>query len=437
MTSSDRTSRETGSHRMWLMLALFFVAILAPSPGMGAAPPADEYRLEPGDVIAVSIAAIAGFRENATIGIDGTITLPLAGEVRVGGEPLAAATKKIAARLNGKVYRQAAPGGGEVSHLILGNDVMTTIIQYRPVYVMGDVAKPGEYPFRPGLTVRQAVALAGGYGLARLGVGNPWIANVDLQSDYAVLHDQLAREEARIWLLHEDLADLGGDKASVVLPPVHDPSGQFMKTAKRELASRIASRTAEKASYQAAIDKAGQQLLILQRKEVEDDEGSQADESEFKQVKSLFDRRLSTAMRLSESRRAALLSSDQYLQTVVEISNLQRQRDLSERLLKKVDNDARVAALTELQAANLAVTQTKARLAAASKKLVLMGAMQTEVAHGEQTPRIVIHRKIEERQAELAASPDETLMPGDVVDVTVPFNGAPMSAAAWPANGPG
>lgn len=437
MTSNGRTSRETGGLRLWLMLALFSVAILAPSSGRSAAPPASEYRLEPGDVIGVSIAAIAGFRENATIGIDGTIVLPLAGEVKIEGETLAAAAKKIAALLNGKVYRQSAPGGEEVSHLILGNEVVTGIVQYRPIYVMGDVARPGEYPFRPSLTVRQAVAIAGGYGLARLGIGNPWIAGVDLQSDYTTLRDQLAREEARVWRLHKELAELGDGPASVPLSPMHDPTGHFMKTAKRELASRIASRTAEKASYQAAIDKAGQQLLILKQKQTEDEEGMQADDSEFKQVRGLFERHLSTSMRLAEARRAALLSSDQYLQTVVEISNLERQRDMSERLLKKVDNDARVAALTELQNANLAITQISARLAGASKKLVLMGAMQSAFEHGEQPPRIVIHRKVGGRQAELSASPDEELMPGDVVDVTVPFNGAPPAATAWLANGPG
>ncbi len=36
------------------------------------------------------------------------------------------------------------------------------IIEYRPVYVTGDVAKPGEQRYTPGLSVRQAVSLAGG-----------------------------------------------------------------------------------------------------------------------------------------------------------------------------------------------------------------------------------------------------------------------------------
>jgi hypothetical protein len=37
------------------------------------------------------------------------------------------------------------------------------VLQSRPVYVLGDVQKPGEYPFRPGVTVLQAVSFAGGW----------------------------------------------------------------------------------------------------------------------------------------------------------------------------------------------------------------------------------------------------------------------------------
>lgn len=38
-----------------------------------------------------------------------------------------------------------------------------TVLQSRPVYVLGDVQKPGEYAFRSGVTVLQAISLAGGY----------------------------------------------------------------------------------------------------------------------------------------------------------------------------------------------------------------------------------------------------------------------------------
>ena len=37
------------------------------------------------------------------------------------------------------------------------------VATYAPFYIRGEVKKPGEFPYKPGLTVADAVALAGGY----------------------------------------------------------------------------------------------------------------------------------------------------------------------------------------------------------------------------------------------------------------------------------
>ncbi len=41
-------------------------------------------------------------------------------------------------------------------------NVFVGIVQYRPFYIHGEVKKPGGYPYQPGMTVNQAIALAGG-----------------------------------------------------------------------------------------------------------------------------------------------------------------------------------------------------------------------------------------------------------------------------------
>jgi polysaccharide export outer membrane protein len=37
------------------------------------------------------------------------------------------------------------------------------VLKYRPVFILGEVSKPGEYPYQPGMTVLTAVAIAGGF----------------------------------------------------------------------------------------------------------------------------------------------------------------------------------------------------------------------------------------------------------------------------------
>ena len=48
-------------------------------------------------------------------------------------------------------------------NLVRNPSVAVEIIAYRPIYVLGEVNKPGQYPYQPGMTVVTAVAVAGGF----------------------------------------------------------------------------------------------------------------------------------------------------------------------------------------------------------------------------------------------------------------------------------
>jgi hypothetical protein len=126
-----------------------------------------EYKLQPGDKLAVSVTGVPNFREELLIGVEGTVILPLAGQIKINDLPLSEARTEIARALSNKTYQQMTNDGRQIEHLILPAEIVVTIVGYRPVYVSGNVAKPGEYPFRPGITVRQAVAVAGGYDLVK------------------------------------------------------------------------------------------------------------------------------------------------------------------------------------------------------------------------------------------------------------------------------
>ena len=80
---------------------------------------------------------------------DGTISVPLIGQVRVQGLTAAEITEELT-RLFANDY--------------LKNPAITvSVIEYRQFYINGEVKKPGGYSFRDGLTVERAVALAGGF----------------------------------------------------------------------------------------------------------------------------------------------------------------------------------------------------------------------------------------------------------------------------------
>jgi len=97
-----------------------------------------------------------------TIGPGGTLSLPLIGEVSAVNLRTDELANLISQRLQAKVGLAQRP------------DTAVQIIEFRPLYVMGNVSKPGEYPFRPGVTALQAISIAGGFyrpadiGLMRL-----------------------------------------------------------------------------------------------------------------------------------------------------------------------------------------------------------------------------------------------------------------------------
>ena len=85
-----------------------------------------------------------------SIGAAGTLSLPLLGEVSAAGATTAELASEIADRLKERIGLVESP------------DVSIEIIQFRPFYIVGHVEHPGEYPYRPGMNVLQALAIAGG-----------------------------------------------------------------------------------------------------------------------------------------------------------------------------------------------------------------------------------------------------------------------------------
>jgi protein involved in polysaccharide export with SLBB domain len=92
---------------------------------------------------------------------NGTISIAPVGDIPVNG----LSTKEIANQISERFVRAGISDKPGTS---------VEVLETRPVYVLGDVQKPGEYQFRPGMTVLQVVSLAGGWlrfndpGLMRL-----------------------------------------------------------------------------------------------------------------------------------------------------------------------------------------------------------------------------------------------------------------------------
>jgi polysaccharide export outer membrane protein len=134
------------------MFQMIVVLTLGIGPGRLEAQPAP-YAVGPGDVLQITIYAGGDKQEEFTDTVSpaGTINCPLVGEVRAGGMTPPKIAERLRERLARDYYRDP--------------QVLVSLKEYGgQIHILGEVRRPGLYPFRAGLTALSACALAGGFG---------------------------------------------------------------------------------------------------------------------------------------------------------------------------------------------------------------------------------------------------------------------------------
>ncbi|WP_171946481.1 polysaccharide biosynthesis/export family protein [Hyphomicrobium sp. CS1GBMeth3] len=412
--SSQVSAVKSRTHRCVQTVVATLASILLLTPAF-----ADEYRLSPGDTIEFSTVATPDLRTRAPIRLDGRVTLPLVGDIEVAGLTLEQLNVKLQDELATKVYRRRSDDGREIPVMIGPGEVIVTVAEYRPIYVNGDVSKPGEQPFRPGLTVRQAIALAGGYDVMHIRMQNPFLEQADLHGDYESLWTDFAKQQAVIQRLEAELqnADAIDRKALQDTPIPPSLAKRIVEIEEKQLAARNAVYRKDHQYLEDALKKEDHRIVILADQQKREKEGVDADIGEYTRVKGLFDKQTLPITRVVDARRTILFSSTRYLQTIVEKGRAERGRDELQSRLDKLADNRRRDVLLDLQDANVKLATTRARLKAVGEKLVYTGLVRSQLVRGQgSNPEVVIHRKQTEP---IVANQDQELQPGDVVDVAL------------------
>lgn len=140
-----------------LTLALFALAACADdgpmvTPAFRAGGPGSgnmEYRLGPGDKIKITVFGNQDVSGEAVVDSSGDIAMPLLGQITAQNLTVPELQVKLAEELN-KQY-------------LVDPKISIEVMNYRPFFILGEVGKPGSYPYIAGVTVRQAVAIGGGF----------------------------------------------------------------------------------------------------------------------------------------------------------------------------------------------------------------------------------------------------------------------------------
>jgi polysaccharide export outer membrane protein len=145
------------TRRVALLLPLALLACADPTAGL---PPLPEearsgYRLGPEDQVKVTVFNDPRLTGEFRITDAGMLALPLVGSVQAAGRTttqVERAVERVMAQRN--LFRDPS--------------VAIQVIEYRPVFVLGQVERGGRFPYQPGMTALSAVAVAGGFNYRAL-----------------------------------------------------------------------------------------------------------------------------------------------------------------------------------------------------------------------------------------------------------------------------
>ena len=119
---------------------------LPPLPETTVAP----YTLGPGETVRVVVFGQTQLTGEFTVNDRGNISVPLLGDIPATNETTDELARDISSQLEDK-------------KILLNPSVSVEVVRYRPVFVLGEVQKPGQYPYEPGMTALTLVAIAGGF----------------------------------------------------------------------------------------------------------------------------------------------------------------------------------------------------------------------------------------------------------------------------------
>lgn len=233
----------------WFWAPILVVALSS------AAQADDAYVIGKGDVVEIDVLNLPVLHRRLTVGPDGKIAMPVLGALVADGLTLDQLQDALRKQLIEK-------------NVVRDPNVAIAIAEYRPVFVNGDVGKPGDYAYRADLTVRKAIAVAGGYGpLVKSRGLAPLMETARAKGDIGSLAIEVAKQRLKVLRLTAELADQ--PELSVARPPDAsvDPElfGNLAKTEVAQFAADKADRETQRGYFDRMLQTARGELEFLNR----------------------------------------------------------------------------------------------------------------------------------------------------------------------------
>lgn len=428
----------------WLVLPIIVVGLLVVPRSGGLAGPVGsiDYALGSQDKIRLKvfewrasrdeIFEWTAFNAEYTVGPAGKISLPLVGDVLAAGKSPTELSQAIGQALQARIGLVEPPS------------ISVEVVQFRPFYIVGDVDRPGEYAYRPGLTLLQAITIAGG-GPRTKGLGPARLEReaISTRGDLRLLETELVATLVRKARLTSELQ--ASDELAIPDELSASASEQFYRSIVSQERLLFQSRKETFATQVRALEQLKTQheteaASLVKQLEMHDSL-IELLKPELETVLHLYKQQLVTATRkLAVERNAAQMQGDR-LRLETALARARQEASKTEIAIIELQNRRSTEINAELRQSQAKLNELNERIETAQRLLY-----ETEVTAPrflavrsrlkEAQPIYTVVRVSLGRATELEANEATQIEPGDTIKIELPQPGGGVQLEEARQSGP-
>jgi len=376
-----------------------------------------DYIAQRGDTLNLTVLSLPALNSRMVVDSKGNVSVPLIGEVKAAEVPLSELTQSLKTMFAER-------------NIIDNPNVIIAVLEYAPIYVDGDVARPGEYKFRPEMTVRSAIAQAGGIDPTGGGIRTITAPQVsDARSELASAAIELAKQTARTARFKAELAGAETFDAAAVEASVGVDAAVFKEMVGIEVKQMETSRRTrshQKEHLTQLLDAAQQQVTALERAEEQLKLDLEQTDKQVKVVEDLMNQGVAPRLRLEEVTRGLVQARAQAAEAAVRVAAARKEGADRKREIDAFNDDRQAKTLEALNEAVSEASKARSRMTAAQERLAARGDSQDNASQLQ----ITVRRIVGGTPKKLALTLDSSLVSGDNIDVHAPHRAHPLIEGA-------
>jgi protein involved in polysaccharide export with SLBB domain len=340
------------------------------------------------------------------ISSDGSMPLPVIGQIATLGK----STDEIAVEVAAAVKAHLG--------LVMVPDAVVEVVSYPPIYVVGEVSTPGSFEFRPGMSVLQGFAMAGG---KRPGVGGAVADRLKLTSELHAADDALLRARARIARIRTEVDGAG----TIVFPrevtghPDVALAASAMTEERTILAAKQRELQRQAESLKELVTLLDQEIVTLQTRLGDVDLAIDAADKELVGVQRLVANGVATVSRQSDLEREITdLRFDRLSQTTA-ILRAQQALNQAKREAAQLEDARQTQGALALQDEQTKLEQLLLQQSTTQRLLLDLETNALADSGATAIVQYAIVRAGQNGPSEVPATEASSLQPGDVLKVTL------------------